>query len=279
MSSSDDRAHARRAHLVDRLRADRRPACPAFAWAWREGIIPCPAWSTVPITMCSTCSGSTPARSSAAAIATPPSLGASSGASAPPSLPIGVRALPRITVAGIWRIRKSIRRICSGAMKVDSTTRPPAQTDARHDRRRCLRGRGPRGARARRADRFRRGPPVGGRDRADTRGRPAPAARRASVHASASRPRWRARRRRRRRSAPRSCGARRLCWELPDGADAEIAASLVEGTLLASYRFDRYRAAPEDPEERDAGIEALTISATRRRRRPRSRGRRSSPRP
>ena len=35
------------------------------------------------------------------AIATAPRLGASSGASAPPSLPIGVRALPRITVAGI----------------------------------------------------------------------------------------------------------------------------------------------------------------------------------
>ena len=58
---------------------------PALAWAWREGIIPWPACSTVPITTCSTCSGSTPARSSAPAIATPPSTGASSGASPPPS--------------------------------------------------------------------------------------------------------------------------------------------------------------------------------------------------
>ena len=84
---------------------------PAFACAWREGIIPWPAWSTVPITTCSTCSGSTPARSSAPAIATAPRLGASSGASAPPSLPIGVRALPRITVAGIGYEEAALKSI------------------------------------------------------------------------------------------------------------------------------------------------------------------------
>jgi leucyl aminopeptidase len=55
--------------------------------------------------------------------------------------------------------------------------------------------------------------------------------------------------------------ARRVCWALPEGADAKIAGALVEGTLLASYRFERYKAAPEDPEERESPIEELTISA------------------
>ena len=47
----------------------------ALICAWREGIWPWPACSTWPITTCSTCSGSTPARSSAASIATPAELG------------------------------------------------------------------------------------------------------------------------------------------------------------------------------------------------------------
>ena len=42
---------------------------PASIWAWRDGIWPWPACSTWPITTCSTCSGSTSARSSAALIA------------------------------------------------------------------------------------------------------------------------------------------------------------------------------------------------------------------
>ena len=70
---------------------------PALIWAWRDGIWPWPACSTWPMTTCSTCSGSTPARSSAASIAVPPSSVASSEASPPPILPNGVRAVPRIT--------------------------------------------------------------------------------------------------------------------------------------------------------------------------------------
>ena len=31
-------------------------------------------------------------------------------------------------------------------------------------------------------------------------------------------------------------GARHPCWQLPDGCDGAIAAALVEGTVLASYR-------------------------------------------
>ena len=55
--------------------------------------------------------------------------------------------------------------------------------------------------------------------------------------------------------------ARHVCWELPEGADEQIAGALVEGTLLASYRFDRFKAAPENPEEREGALEELTISA------------------
>ena len=48
---------------------------PALIWAWREGIWPWPACSTWPMTTCSTCSGSTPARSSAALDREPAELG------------------------------------------------------------------------------------------------------------------------------------------------------------------------------------------------------------
>ncbi len=74
---------------------------PALIWACREGIWPCPACSTWPMTTCSTCSGSTPARSRAALIASAPSSVASSVDRLPPILPMGVRALPRITVLGM----------------------------------------------------------------------------------------------------------------------------------------------------------------------------------
>ncbi|HEX2702882.1 MAG TPA: leucyl aminopeptidase [Solirubrobacteraceae bacterium] len=57
----------------------------------------------------------------------------------------------------------------------------------------------------------------------------------------------------------RELGARALCWEAPAGSDARIAAALVEGTILASYRFDRYRTS--DVDEADGGLESLTICA------------------
>jgi leucyl aminopeptidase len=44
----------------------------------------------------------------------------------------------------------------------------------------------------------------------------------------------------------RELGTRRLCWELPHHVPDEVAAALVEGTILAGYRFDRYRARPDD---------------------------------
>jgi leucyl aminopeptidase len=44
----------------------------------------------------------------------------------------------------------------------------------------------------------------------------------------------------------RELGARSLCWELPHHVSDDVAAGLVEGTILAAYRFDRYRARPDD---------------------------------
>lgn len=40
-------------------------------------------------------------------------------------------------------------------------------------------------------------------------------------------------------------GAERLCWELPHRLDDRQAGAFVEGTLLAAYRFDRYKPAKD----------------------------------
>ena len=56
----------------------------------------------------------------------------------------------------------------------------------------------------------------------------------------------------------RELGARRLCWEVPHKVGPEIAAAIVEGTLLCAYRFDRYKSSPPDE---SAGLQALVVSA------------------
>ena len=56
-------------------------------------------------------------------------------------------------------------------------------------------------------------------------------------------------------------GAKALCWELPAEVDDAVAAALVEGTILASYRFDRYKEVPKDESERPATLEELIVSA------------------
>ncbi len=56
--------------------------------------------------------------------------------------------------------------------------------------------------------------------------------------------------------------ARSLAWALPDGVDpGEAAGALVEGTILASYRFDRYRSRDADDPE-PPRIERLTIAGS-----------------
>jgi len=56
----------------------------------------------------------------------------------------------------------------------------------------------------------------------------------------------------------RELGARRLCWEVPHKVGPEIAAAIVEGTLLSAYRFDSFKSAPPSDA---AGLEALVVSA------------------
>lgn len=58
----------------------------------------------------------------------------------------------------------------------------------------------------------------------------------------------------------RACelGARTLCWELPRHVGDEIVAGLVTGTVLADYRFTRYKPAPAH----EAPIERLIVTAS-----------------
>jgi leucyl aminopeptidase len=53
----------------------------------------------------------------------------------------------------------------------------------------------------------------------------------------------------------REFGSKALCWEAPHKIDERTVGALVEGTLLRSYRFDRYKSATP------AGVERLIISA------------------
>lgn len=54
-------------------------------------------------------------------------------------------------------------------------------------------------------------------------------------------------------------GTRTLCWEVPHHVGDEVVAGLVHGTLLAGYRFDRYKQGADDDEPRRLG--ALLISS------------------
>jgi leucyl aminopeptidase len=56
----------------------------------------------------------------------------------------------------------------------------------------------------------------------------------------------------------RELGASSLCWELPHHVSDDVAAGLVEGTILAGYRFDRYRARPDDE---PIALDELVVSA------------------
>jgi leucyl aminopeptidase len=53
-------------------------------------------------------------------------------------------------------------------------------------------------------------------------------------------------------------GAAALCWVAPAGADARIVGALVEGTVLAAYRFDRYKSLDED-DEPPSTLGSLTV--------------------
>ncbi len=60
----------------------------------------------------------------------------------------------------------------------------------------------------------------------------------------------------------REISGRSLCWELPAGCSAEIAAGIVQGTILGDYRFDMHRSSAGEPAEGDPPrhLEHLTIA-------------------
>ena len=135
---------------------------PALICAWREGIWPWPAWSTWPMTTCSTCSGSTFARSSAASMAMPPSSVASRRGEAAARAcrwGCGRRRGSRSWACGL-RVRGEVsaaraeaparwRSVGQPLPWTRATTRP-RRDRRRHRRRRALRGRGRRPRRRRR---------------------------------------------------------------------------------------------------------------------------------
>src|SRR4051794_10907227 len=52
-------------------------------------------------------------------------------------------------------------------------------------------------------------------------------------------------------------GTRTLCWEVPHHVSDDVVGGLVEGTLLAAYRFDRFKSAAGD----SPAVEELVLSA------------------
>src|SRR3954468_20214291 len=199
-----------------------------------------------------TCSGSTPARSSAAWMAMAPSSVALMDERPPPILPMGVRAEPRITVLGmsfiVW------------VMNSSATTASPIETDAdtvvvgvfedegvAHDLEGGIleslldRGEAKRKFRhlavAHGAGKRWILVGLGARDQFD--------AERARVAAAVAYGR------------AAELGASVLCWEVPHHVDDSAAGALAEGTLLAAYRFDRYRSKADET----ARPERLLVSA------------------
>jgi leucyl aminopeptidase len=51
------------------------------------------------------------------------------------------------------------------------------------------------------------------------------------------------------RERARELSSETLCWELPPDAGAQVAAALVEGTIISDYRFDRHKSSPAGAED------------------------------
>jgi leucyl aminopeptidase len=65
------------------------------------------------------------------------------------------------------------------------------------------------------------------------------------------------------RERARELATRTLCWELPDDCGEQTAAALVEGTMLADYRFDRHKSTPTvaDGGAAPKQLDALIVAA------------------
>ena len=272
---------------------------PALICAWREGICPWPACSTWPMTTCSTCSGSTPARSSAAPIASPPSSVASQrGEAAAHLADRGARAAEDhgLGHGGARLLCRSWLRMGSGNGDRRAAGGPdivPAHADIRNRPGRThsdadtiaigvFDGEGPppdapaevgellASGEARRSFKSLALTHAEGK-RWLVVGLGAPtdfSAERARVAAAVACAR------------AREISTRTLCWELPAGATrrpAGIAAALVEGTILGDYRFDSHKSTPAGADADEDGppkhLERLIVAAPTgsRRRSPRRR--------
>ena len=67
------------------------------------------------------------------------------------------------------------------------------------------------------------------------------------------------------RDRARELATSTLCWVLPDDSGEQIAAALVEGTILADYRFERHKstAAEADEDSPPKHLQALIVQASR----------------
>jgi leucyl aminopeptidase len=64
------------------------------------------------------------------------------------------------------------------------------------------------------------------------------------------------------RDRARELSTATLCWQLPTDAGADVAAALVEGTVLADYRFERHKSKPPaGPDGPPRELEALIVAA------------------
>ena len=314
-----DRADPRRADLVDRLGGDLL-GDPALDLGLARGDLALAGLQHLPIDDLLDLSGLDVGALEGAADRLAAEVGGVERARAPPILPNGVRAAPRITVFGIrgvplvgrWRgcrgiVEAAARCASSGGSSaclggrdrssdyraprcVSSSATPTPLDRRRHALRRPVRRRGTAGLARPPPSGIRRRPRGAGAFKKLTVLRPGPAATACSSSGSASAT----------SSTPSGPGSRprspsgrpvrsmqaRSPGPFPSIADRRAsAAALTEGTVLAAYRFDRYKRDGNDDGDTGTAIATLTPARSRRPRRLRGdrprrrRGRRTGARP
>src|SRR5215211_6186924 len=250
---------------------------PPLICAWREGIWPWPAWSTWPKTTCCTSSGLTSARSSAASIVVPPRSVASSEEKAPPSLPKGVRAAPRMTVffAMVPCVGSSYQnhtrafpalpldlRAVMASIRITALRGAPEETAA--DTRVVGLFEGEELADPRLQALVELGEAKPGFRKLAVTHEEAPGGgqRRVLIAGLGSRDEFDPERARviaaEAAAKAKELGAVSLSWAAPEGDG--VPGALVEGTVLRLYAFDRYKSKKEEEDGDRAAIESLEIA-------------------
>ena len=65
------------------------------------------------------------------------------------------------------------------------------------------------------------------------------------------------------RERVRELATRALCWRAPAGGGADLTAALVEGTILADYRFERFKSTPaSDDDSKPKHLDRLIVSSS-----------------